>query len=516
MEKKEEELQRLIDRHISIMRDRISVAADEEKSELEKKMQILLDCQSFFLLESGLQDRSSHDKNEVSTESQKVPRVFPDEFSLLRCDPRPFDSEPILLEESVEDALGQVETGIHLHTTDTLRVGPLCIVSTARSGKTTLLKHLYNKLLQNGNFHPILADFNGDGKFKLRDGESDCDGFLRWVATSLLYDYEEDVPASFTCQEQELKEYLSKSKKPVVLLVDELNALTGYEVSEDLSELLRKTFLDDSGIYLCFTSHWTLDIQEIIGKSESPRVPAFVQVPRTQNEEDIDAVMQMMAQPLTRVQLAACLGSVGLLVSTYGKRTGKLSFNPEMYFDSRVKSNWKYPVESFLNEFCYGSAKPDDKDLRCFDMFTTRTSKGKIQWPMCFAKEFLHNAQELALHRLINHAENAVSLAQTGTGLEWEYIARVAIGVIARCAEFRNLSKDEAQVHEHILAHMHTHDYDTCTCACTHMRTCTHIYTQVIGMPLKKIGCRPKVIMMRLPSYIKEPREARTEIDVFL
>ena len=341
------------------------------------------------------------------------PFVFPDEFS-LKCESIPFDSEPILLEASVEDALGHIEQEVRVRTTRTYRVPPLAIVSMARSGKATLLNHLYNQLLENGKFHPILVDFNGFSGFKRWDRESDYDAFVRWVATSLLFHYKEAVPTTVTCQVQDLEEYLSKSKKPVVLLVDELNALTGNNVSRPLAELLRVMFLDQPGWYLCFTSHWSLDIKDVVGHSPSPRGTHFVHVPRTQKEEEINGVLPPSIQ-LTPVQVAACLGSVGLLVSIYGGRTGGSgTFSPSVYFAEKMGSTTEYPVELFLDEFCSGRAK--HKAMRCFDMFTTRVEQGKIEWPMCFAKEFLLNAGETELYHLIDHAENAVNLPQTETG----------------------------------------------------------------------------------------------------
>jgi hypothetical protein len=178
-----------------------------------------------------------------------------------------------------------------------------------------------------------------------------------------------------------------------------------------------------------------------------------------------------------------------------------------VYFAKKTQTTTEYPVEMFLDEFCFGTA--EHEQMRRFDVFTTRVEEGKIEWPMCFAKVFLRRAGELQLYHRINDAENAVNLPQIGTGLEWEYIARVAVGIIARCTGFRDLSPHEAQVH--------IHTSRTCTCTCTHMHythahTHMHTYTQVIGMP-EETGCRPKLTVMSLPSDIDEPADAHTEIN---
>ena len=79
----------------------------------------------------------------------------------------------------------------------------------ARSGKTTLLQSIFNRLLQDGKFNPIFVNFNGDRGleqlFSRQRDESEHDAFLRWVAVSLL----EETDTAGTCQEQDLEEYLS-------------------------------------------------------------------------------------------------------------------------------------------------------------------------------------------------------------------------------------------------------------------------------------------------------------------
>ena len=386
-----------------------------------------------------------------------------------------FDNEPILLKKSVSTALKIITTEIPKSTTNYFRVPPLAITSMARSGKTTLLTQIYNDLLEEGNFNPIFVDFNGNGGFSRQDGEDDADAFLRWVATSLIYQTGEDVP-KFTCNEQELDEYLDKSTKPIVLLVDELNGLTQNKVSDRLGKVLRKMFLDKRNRYLCFTTHWSLDLEQNVGKSISIRGTKFVDVSRPQNEEQITTLLESMN--VTRVQIAQCLGAVGLLVSIYVDET----FRPKEYFNSKVKSGASYCVESFLSEFCRGIMR--HKEMRDFDIFTTRLDSGDIDWPILFAKEFLYNAGETQLYALMGHTETIFKLPSTGTGFEWEYTARLAIAVIARSAKFRNLTPIEAKV---------------------------------IGVPeLEQNEIRPEVHIKEIPDKIQTAEEARKHLDDWL
>ena len=231
------------------------------------------------------------------------PFDFPVEFSLKRNTLIPFTNEPILMDASVATALEYIKTETPKLGTMTYAVPPCAISSMARSGKTTLLHSIFNRLLQDGEFNPILVNFNGarglQQPFRRLDGESDYDAFLRWLATSLLFDDEETVTTG-TCQEQDLDEYLSRSELPIVLLVDELNALTLNNASDELAQLLRQMFLDKPGRYLCFTSHWFMDLGEVVGNTESFRGTNFVKVSSAQNEEGISLLSQMTGA--TRVQ----------------------------------------------------------------------------------------------------------------------------------------------------------------------------------------------------------------------
>ena len=387
----------------------------------------------------------------------------------------PFDNEPILLEASVSTALEIIETEAPKSTTNYFRVPPLAITSMTRSGKTTLLTKIFNDLLQEGRFNPIFVDFNGNSGFSRQDGEDDADAFLRWVATSLIYQKGEDG-LTFTCDEQDLDEYLDKSPKPIVLLVDELNALTQSNVSHRLSQVLRKMFLDKPNRYLCFTSHWALELEQVVGQSVSIRGTKFVHVPRSQNEEEINTLVKSM--DVTRVQVAECLGAVGLLVSIYRDET----FRPEEHFNKKLLGSdveKPFPLEPFLSEFCRGIMTHNE--MRRFDEFTTRLDSGDIVWPICFAKAYLFNADEMQLRALMQHTQTAIKLPSYGTGFEWEYTARLAIAVIARCSQFRNLTPIEAKV---------------------------------IGAPeLEQSKTRPDVHITKIPDKIKTPEEAQVHLD---
>ena len=242
---------------------------------------------------------------------------FPDSFSLTRRTHKAFDHPPILLDAIIERALQHFNDQIHLSSTEGYRVPPLAITSMACSGKTTLLKALFNKILQEGQFDPVLVDFTASSGFSLQDGESDYHGFLRWVASSLLFDEDDLNPwPIFSCPEQQLEAYLSDAPKPIVLLVDELHALAGKRASASLARLLREMFLDRSDRCLCFTSEWGMDLDE--EDEPNPRTTKFLGVPMTQDVEKINELLP--GANVTSIELAMHAGIVGLIVSRYGWR----------------------------------------------------------------------------------------------------------------------------------------------------------------------------------------------------
>ena len=386
--------------------------------------------------------------SKVSGGEEVVREVLKSTFSLKRQTPIKFDHELIALEPSLTKAAKYIATGIPNHTTSWHRVPPVAVTSMARSGKTTLLHSLFNKFLDEEKFNPILVDFNGDNGFFPLDGESDYDACLRWVATSVLFEEHETVPVpAFNCTEQDLEEYLSTSPKPIVLLVDNLNHLSylneNKRLSIRLARLLRKLFLDKPDRYLCYTSHWDMNLETVSGHERAICIyytTKYVRLPRAQNAEEVNQVIQSKSKNnITPVQVAAHLGSVGLLVSKYD-----LDYDPSVQFERRTQGHKSFPVESFLDEFCFGDEY--HVDMRYFDEFTTRLDGGKLAWPLCFASTFLYKAREHQLHALIERTQHAIGPQSVGSGLEWEFVARVAVAMVARCALYRDLEDIESQV----------------------------------------------------------------------
>ena len=388
------------------------------------------------------------------------------------------DDSPILLEDIVEFALKAIKNNINKSDNGKDRVPPLAITSVARSGKTTLLREIQKSLNTETDFITVMVDFNGSSNFQRLDYESDDVAFLRWFTKSVIYGQKliKDPNSRTCCGYQELVDYISQPGKPIVLLVDELNKLVGLEgVSPKLACILRD-FLAVKGRYLCFTSHYFVssdlekvrgftshqfvssDLEKVLGSrmlrtdtrapddiEASPRGVIFCPVPRLQlslvNKVELlavwkDTLAEKTIRTLTGVQIALCLGSVGLVVSMYGDN----QFKPDDYFGERMIAKTKFPLKEFLYEFCDG--KTHDAAMRAFDLFTTRTQHNHILWPLCFAREFIKRCETPTSNcyhaaKLMKDPSDIAGASVVNTGLDWEFIARAALAIVALLTVYR-------------------------------------------------------------------------------
>jgi len=351
----------------------------------------------------------------------------------------------------------------HCKELDTLMepVPPVMIASLARSGKTTALLHLFNYLSDSKAYTPIFVSFNGEtGGFQLHDDETDDEGFLRGLAEWLL-----NKKFKGACSWESLEHYIALAPKPVVLLLDELNALSNKKPSKELAILLRDMFLNRFNRYLCFTSHWAMHVTEVLGgNSDTRRSWCLVTVPHTLNLADL----RRLTPKLRQVEVALYCGLPGLIYSVK-----KMSFDPVARFRKAKNSPTltKVLVQAFFQQFCEGvyidklsyynrytfqEARPklagagDSKKGEGKEGEEGEDRKEVLVWPLCYASPFLSTAGIPELADLIDDAFTACRMPVEKTGLEWEYIARVAVAVVAYCASFRALKAPEIAVIGHV------------------------------------------------------------------
>jgi hypothetical protein len=101
----------------------------------------------------------------------------------------------------------------------------------------------------------------------------------------------------------------------------------------------------------------------------------------------------------------------------------------------------------FFEEFFTGVPQLDLQDFNRFTLRETREGRESNVWLLCYVKLFLREVLSLSvLAGLIGDAQHAAAMRTERLGLDWEYLAQVAISLVAHCASFRPLSATEQLV----------------------------------------------------------------------
>jgi len=322
-----------------------------------------------------------------------------------------------------------VTGGLKEATSATHRVRPLVFSRLARGGKTTALFLLFDKLKE-ANLNPIFISFNGSTQFQRRVGETDCQAILRSIALQLV-DLGDRNPLNITCDQKKLEAYLTESSKPVVLIIDELNALQ-VPVDAEAGRMLRSLFLDKKDRFLVFSTHVPLDVETTA--SETHRADLLIASLAASPRGVILAPMPSCFDlPTLRAMSPACVdlnpaevayyGGVPSLI--YSVRLGELT--PKTRF-TNVISTTVHDVdalEAFVKCVVTGAR---NSLLARFDQFGT-VSDSQIRWPLCYI-ECIHDVmpQTNATRFLQQCFGNLKSrIGTTETGLEWESILQIAL-----------------------------------------------------------------------------------------
>jgi hypothetical protein len=380
----------------------------------------------------------------------------------------------------MSNAMQHIQENAPRKTTEHFRVPPIMIAALARAGKTTALWALFNKLVDSQGFFPVFVSFDKNLGFEQREGESDHDAFLRQVAGSL-------VPESskfMSCTRDVLETYLKAAKIPIVLLIDELNALT-KSPTRQLAALLREMFLDPENRYLCFTSHWGMQLEEVMGTgtAESHRGRRIVTVARTKDRDEIKKMFGKSPHPLLPVELPLYGELPGLIFAI--KRD---QYSPRERFRQQTQADeWpeaKRPadcIREFFEQFCRGC---DSQRMRPFNRFTYvvyQNEQACLIWPLCYAEAFLRAVELGSMAELIEQTQTSSGLSTPNHGLEWEFTARIGVCMVLHSARFRDLTLGEKLV--------------------------------VGDLPPE---IRPTFHVLELPETVKDIKQAQTAIKVFL
>jgi hypothetical protein len=185
-------------------------------------------------------------------------------------------------EPVINEVIKNVFKYIDKTATNKTRLAATILPRLARGGKTTILHLLFEELERVG-LCPICVSFNGTTRprFNRLPGESDKEALLRVIGSQFYRGGERNI----RFEEKTITQFLEKTKKPIVLLIDELNALS-ENIDTGLADFLRDEFLDKKDRYLVYTSHIQMNIEHVtttMGESSrnSNRPSIVAQLPVT-------------------------------------------------------------------------------------------------------------------------------------------------------------------------------------------------------------------------------------------
>jgi hypothetical protein len=394
---------------------------------------------------------------------------FPESFQIQQK--RTFDHDPIGLDDLIAECMNHIKNHCPEEFSTQYRVPPLMICSLARSGKTTAIESLFNHLHEGKEFTPIFVTYNGQSGFERKENESQLDAFLRGLGGQLLGMTSKEQQ-EMKCAQETILNYLNTVKGPLILLVDELNALPNPDeaVAGDLGTLLRREFLDRKDRYLGFTSHWALGLQAR-QHPPSPREARIVSVARTTSLTELDEMVPN--QRLSPFEVPLYGGLYGLVYAVK-----KQDFSPSVRFTKDTshlsKDLFQNLLPNFVDQFFTGK---DDNALSYFQRFTYLEKEDRIVWPLCYAKPFLERAGESDLASLISATHSTTSDLKRQHGLVWEYTSFIAVAMTALRARHQPLSE---------------------------------VASLVMG-PVPR-NCRPNVEVLRLPAHVQNTSQAKTFI----
>lgn len=154
-------------------------------------------------------------------------------------------------------------------------------------GKSAVLRCLFEKLKIEG-MAPLYVTFHNH--HTLRKDDSAIEALMSRIAVQLA-----GLPNStpVIANEEAVLEYLAKSPKPVILLVDELDALSD-PITRDLSWFLKTYFLDPQDRYLVYSTRvpYVLDPVDPISGAFGKRVNQMVCLPRCKDVPEMNRLLQ--------------------------------------------------------------------------------------------------------------------------------------------------------------------------------------------------------------------------------
>jgi hypothetical protein len=195
----------------------------------------------------------------------RVPEDVPFSRQIEQCALPPIDHGPnkfVGLFPVVSESLRDIREIMPMSSTDTFRKPPMTMSCMDQGGKTTVLRQLFDELKKPGDVNPVYINFKNN--FILYPGETHSEAILRLIAEQLIDSEKLDQPIRIKCSRYHLEKYIVASKRPFVLIIDDLDLLSYPLLEYKSAWLLRVMFLDPPDRYLIYSSRRFMVVDESI------------------------------------------------------------------------------------------------------------------------------------------------------------------------------------------------------------------------------------------------------------
>lgn len=310
------------------------------------------------------------------------------------------------------------------------RVMPLVNARLPGGGKTTFLMYLFDELRANG-YAPVLISFNAP--FVIMPHETQLQALVRALCTAMT-DVEPADSHRFSFPDEDaLLEHITTTAGgcPVVLLIDELNILSGgMPLDAKASQFLKRYFLDKKGHYLVFTSHipYTLDGAHI------PANPwGYLTVHQPQSTDvSVLRVMSDDCEAITPAQIAIYGGIPSLLFTLMSGRAISPSTQLRDQGISVEPAHEFHVLQKFISEVLTGRTNHRQLEVRQFDIFSSVDPGGFACWPLCYISCILRLFPSVLTEKAVPFKklmdDHLIFFAgKTETGLDWDLIVQSAL-----------------------------------------------------------------------------------------
>ena len=330
------------------------------------------------------------------------------------------------------------------------RKKPIVLSGLSRGGKTTGLQKLFDRLhgaqLGEDRIRAMIVSFNPSSYFLRRDGETQKQAIQRVIAQQLVEGTDSELDR-LDVDEDELDRYIGK--KPFLLLIDEINALSASQPLDPYtSRFLRKLFLRENR-HLVMTTHVPLDLDLV--NQMSMRGHYSVPLPTSTDVDELRA-MSDECSALTPLEVARYGGMPSLI---YVVKAHSMNLR-DLYDKARIGGSIEDLSDHeravlytmLIDEFVVGNyptigfdakTEPVEGIRRALYPFSSSTASGKLVWPLCYmeyiiADMIVTEPLREAHQALANILERSSQVSTTGDSVSvtgWELILQ--IGILLQC-----------------------------------------------------------------------------------